>query len=564
MLLWITLVMSVQEIKLDGKFIKEELNRKGGTELLWKRKSKDSVFKVYRKKKGEGEWGSIRTFQKGQTIKVLNVYPSDKRCGYEISINYPSVNNVKYIYRNGQEEIKPKSAMLKIWMEGGKFIECGVPHSFEPAGFSKEDNRQLIYVDTMDVCEFEMSPDVIFGYDSILFGTWEFSAAQGISDESADVVNEFIDRGGGVIVGHVSVSFLFGDHGLGKIRKQFGLEYIGNNYLLSQTTQAEICKKGIITNYPHQIGDVGKVFNIPHTRTLFQRVHGTVWAKLKNGYYDSIPLSDSAYISTLNNTALIQTVHSNCESNENERKLIANLIYYLSQKTINTSFVDHSSQDLEKPVLKLSYSNNEPFKIVWSGEDKGSTYLFKVHEFSNRYSTNLISESNTIEIQAKSGIKEYLYKISNDKNEKLYNINDKTFIHTTSNEYKFKSYEVGKYFHLSAIDYSENIADTVSIQIPPFPTQSPLPPQVLDNLFNANVNQKLSKNAQNLIVAAGAGAIALVALTSFLLYKKFTKIEADSELQVKNGLNEGNSKVHYENTLYDKNGEVDPFKDDFE
>ena len=111
--------------------------------------------------------------------------------------------------------------------------------------------------------------------------------------------------------------------------------------------------------------------------------------KLKDNYYDSIPLSDSAYISTLNNTALIQTGHSNCESNENERKLIANLIYYLSQKTINTSFVDHSSQDLEKPVLKLSYSN-EPFKIVWSGEDKGSIYLFKVNEFSNKYSTNFM------------------------------------------------------------------------------------------------------------------------------------------------------------------------------
>ena len=557
----IALVMSAQEIKLEGSFNKSESNGKGGTVLSWERTKEDSAFTVYQKKKGEREWNTISTFQKGQTIKVLNVYPSDKRCGYTINLYWVPVNNVKYIYSNGQEETKPKSAMLKIWMEGGKYIEYGKLHTFEPAGFSKEENRQLIFVDTMDVCKFETDPNVIFNYDCFLFGTWDSSAAEEISDKSADVVNEFLDRGGGVIVGHDAVSYRFGDHGLGKIRKRFGIEYINSSQ--SRTTQAEICKKGIITNYPHQIGDVGKVFNIPLTHTFSQRAHGTVWMKLKDNYYDSIPLSDSAYISTLNNTALIQTGHSNCESNENERKLIANLIYYLSQKTINTSFVDHSSQDLEKPVLKLSYSN-EPFKIVWSGEDKGSIYLFKVNEFSNKYSTNLISESNTIEIQAKSGIKEYLYKISNDKNEKLYNINDKTFIHTTSNEYKFKSYEVGKYFHLSAIDYSENIADTVSIQIPPFPTQSPLPPQVLDNLFNANVNQKLSKNAQNLIVAAAAGAIALVALTSFLLYKKFTKIEADFELQVKNGLNVDNSKVNYENPLYDKNGDVDPFKDDFE
>ena len=49
----IALVMSAQEIKLEGSFNKSESNGKGGTVLSWERTKEDSAFTVYQKKKGE-------------------------------------------------------------------------------------------------------------------------------------------------------------------------------------------------------------------------------------------------------------------------------------------------------------------------------------------------------------------------------------------------------------------------------------------------------------------------------------------------------------------------------
>ena len=75
----------------------------------------NSSYKVYQKKPGTTHFETIglTDFSNNATdeeVKVLNIYPSSNE-----SANIP---NVHVVYKNGQTETIPKSALLKVWMEG--------------------------------------------------------------------------------------------------------------------------------------------------------------------------------------------------------------------------------------------------------------------------------------------------------------------------------------------------------------------------------------------------------------------------------------------------------------
>ena len=75
----------------------------------------NSSYKVYQKKPGSSNFETIglTDFSNNATdeeVKVLNIYPSSNE-----SANIP---NVHVVYKNGQTETIPKSALLKVWMEG--------------------------------------------------------------------------------------------------------------------------------------------------------------------------------------------------------------------------------------------------------------------------------------------------------------------------------------------------------------------------------------------------------------------------------------------------------------
>ena len=75
----------------------------------------NSSFKVYQKKPGTTHFETIglTDFSNNATdeeVKVLNIYPS--------SNELVSIPNVHVVYKDGQVEDIPKSALLKVWMEG--------------------------------------------------------------------------------------------------------------------------------------------------------------------------------------------------------------------------------------------------------------------------------------------------------------------------------------------------------------------------------------------------------------------------------------------------------------
>ena len=76
----------------------------------------NSSYKVYQKKPGSNNFETIglTDFSRealDEEVKILNIYPVNNP-------KYSGIPNVNIQYLDGQTETVPKSALLKVWMEG--------------------------------------------------------------------------------------------------------------------------------------------------------------------------------------------------------------------------------------------------------------------------------------------------------------------------------------------------------------------------------------------------------------------------------------------------------------
>ena len=84
------------------------------------------------------------------------------------------------------------------------------------------------------------------------------------------------------------------------------------------------------------------------------------------------------YLTTWNNTAMIQTGHSNGNSTEDERKVLANTLFYLKQLTHKTEILDNSARDIADP--------NKPENIVYKVDEQGNDIIeFRKPEDNRKY-----------------------------------------------------------------------------------------------------------------------------------------------------------------------------------
>ena len=73
----------------------------------------NSSYKVYQKKPGSSNFETIGLIDFSNTdeeVRVLNVYP--------VPIAEYNTPNVQVTYLDGTSEVIPKTALLKVWMEG--------------------------------------------------------------------------------------------------------------------------------------------------------------------------------------------------------------------------------------------------------------------------------------------------------------------------------------------------------------------------------------------------------------------------------------------------------------
>ena len=403
----------------------------------------NSSYKVYQKKPGSNHFETIGLTDFSpeaidEEVKVLNIYPTSDYNNAQLSSSY-AMPNITVTYLDGQTEIIPKSAILKVWMEGGTVTEGSTVTNFRAYGKNPANGRQLIKVKHLSMKEFDLNPNVIWDYDVLMYGTWDANGWNTIRNESADVIGRYIDTGRGVFSGHDTIGSIFGKNfGISRLAEKFNIvrgkvgsdpELIGYdiNFAWSYySNKVRITKKGFLTQFPWNLGPVGTVLNIPTAHTLANGAKGNTWMEFENPEINvsqegvaktpnDLPqgINYNYYLTTWNNTAMIQTGHSNGNSTEDERKVLANTLFYLKQLTHKKEILDNSARDLENPNkpgnISTAVNEDNTTNIRFRRpEDNGSTYEYYVKGLDGAREFTSDTKSATIT----TGVKKYKYAVT--------------------------------------------------------------------------------------------------------------------------------------------------------
>lgn len=250
------------------------------------------TYKIYQQKEGIGAFQSISTSNLKNSVKVLNIYPN-------------AGTNQTFTNWKGQSFTLPKSASLKMWMEQANIED------------SKGYGKGLIDVDCVSSNDFNTNPTTYlknangtWKYDAVFEGTWEWNGASSIANptgqlnvNSLPVVEEFIKSGRGYLMRHDTIvaNNPVGSQYDYKLRSYFNIgvttidypQYSGSSYGNSVVV---IKKKGLLTTYPWNIGEIDTQLSIPYSHVLQQFARGDVWLTYADaGHSGSIlPVADGA------------------------------------------------------------------------------------------------------------------------------------------------------------------------------------------------------------------------------------------------------------------------------
>lgn len=389
--------------------------------LNWKAPdtSKNYSYMIYSKKSTDSDFQSIPA--KGK-VKVLNVYP-------DVGNN------------------------LKTWMETNGY------------------GKGLISVDEVSIDNFNADPTNYlkdsngnWKYDVIYEGAWDDNNGKDLSANAEQAVEEFIKAGRGYLGGHDT----FLDYSANRNKLSSYLNIIPNVSSWYGNTSVKINKKGLLTNYPWQIGDVGTTLTVPLSHSTGQYAFGDIWIKYngnswnsdtETNIYNGKTTTNNFYLTTWNNTAMIQTGHSDGSATPDEQKIIANTLFYLAQVTDDTSWDDHKGQDLDaptKPIVTNVLNDTSRNKINISfkpSTDNGTTYQYYVEakDLASGVKTNSDTKTATIT----SGIKGYSIVV--DKNPDT--IPPNTITTTSTNYVVNEAYKQDFYVHVAAIDNAGNMSE---------------------------------------------------------------------------------------------------------
>lgn len=440
----------------------------------------DTAFRLYRMNE-QGQWESIPA---KATVKVLNIYPDGS-----------GITNTGL--SQGQIDLDgkpvPDSGILKTWL-----LQEGI---------------NTVTIDTVSLSSFNANPSRYlkkingqWNYDAVFYGMWNLNPAVIYpNDQAVEYLRTFIHDGGGFMTSHHTIGYTALDRGVNKLANELGVEIFsnqpynkcpaysgrdanGNLYptvsfeLLEDVpcdrssywphgSMVEIVKKGLLTEYPFKVGEIGQVYTIPPQHGLNVFGKGDVWLKTVNpeGFF-GIPFKEvtvsprtgergtnNFYVHTYNNTAIINSGHSFPAISQAETRIIANTLYYLSQITTNTTWQDRVGMDTappNAPNVNVSFQSGA-FRVTASSEDNGITSQYKV--VAERAGTKI--ESNVATAVLKTGIKGYSYVVDQNPN----TIPDAVVESLSSSFNINQNLDRGFYLHVVAVDNAGNKSEPTHI-----------------------------------------------------------------------------------------------------
>ena len=359
-------------------------------------------------------WQSTST-KCNQTIQVLNVYP----------------------------DIEGSDALAK-WMH-------------DPAvGLGK------IKVTTVPISEFNSDPDRYltnasgqYLYDALMFGTWDGNNWIDLNPTSSAAVRNFLNSGRGALFGHDTQ--YDNNPNFSSLRDKINLE-ISSSAIRLDGTNIQAVNNGFLLKYPHII-PYNSTLTIPHTHTTGQYAKGIVWMKFLTTepevwYNGGI---NNFYLTTWNNAAMIQAGHSKGESTLDERKIIANTLWYLSQITTETTIKVCTATDLAAPDTPEIIRKCNVIDIT--SKDNGSLNRFYI-KATNMVDDSDTCRSNTVEVINKSGLKGF-YILEDNKATSDPDLSSNFTMFVPAVDNKSETYYVknlDNYIHIQAVDIAGNMS----------------------------------------------------------------------------------------------------------
>ena len=202
--------------------------------------------------------------------------------------------------------------------------------------YGQFNGKQVIKVDKVSIDTFNANPKDYLGisgrwnYDVIVFGFVDCNSSKDLSAKAAEAVDEFLNKGHSAIFGHDTITKGCGNHvNFIKLKHHVALEMTTPDTNV-QGTKVKITRSGIFTKYPYEIGSEGTVLTIPNTHVYGQIANGDVWLTF-NGSADPYR---SIYLSTYRYNAFIQTGHQGGSATDDEKKIIANIIFYAKARQL--------------------------------------------------------------------------------------------------------------------------------------------------------------------------------------------------------------------------------------
>lgn len=437
---------SVHETEKKKLLLQQETSggEQYGVDLSWNDISNEDDrygYRLYRKQ-GEGEWETRSTWDGEEKVKVLNIYPCEDARNY-----------------------------LVDWMEET------VIDSEDPAGMG------LFDIDTVYIGDYNSDPEKYlkdshgeYRYDVLMFGTYDSNDWRDISDVAYEATQAFVDTGRGVLFGHDTIVSWMGH--FAKFADQIGIK-LKPSYTRRDTTKVKVVKQGFLTNYPWKLSGM---LTIPATHTQAQYTGGTlsadVWMELDSGYDidEETGGMTNAYLFTKNQLAMIQTGHSNGQATDDERKVIANTLFYLKQLTSQVSAQDRSFYDETAPKITEVSEINSDHQVTIQSEDRGTSYRYYVEAVNTQERNGEEIQSNIVTAEALSGIKGFIIGTS-DSNEEMEgllvydaegNLTSEVLPATDGSiNYTVKDLEAGQsvYLHIYAVDYADNVSKEKIVKI---------------------------------------------------------------------------------------------------
>ncbi len=440
-------IVSNGTFRLTAKNKWDSDSKKNYAELTWDQVPDltNSGYTLYQSEDGTN-WGAKST-KYGKSISVLNIYP-------DLS----------------------DSNTLKAWMDS--------------LNLKDNSGEQLITVTSVSITQFNSNSASYlktgndYKYDVVMFGSWDVYNEKDLSATAEKEIKSYIESGRGVLFGHDTITAARSRR-FNNFADLLGIKLsnIGNR---NGSAQVKIINNGYLMKYPFELAD-SVTFNIPLSHTVseyYDSSEGTKWLEFVPPFtfggeqLESGTLTSNFYLITNGNVGKIQTGHSNGTSTIDERKIIANTLYNLSQVTLESTANDYTVKDRANPNMSLVTAEGtsaSDVRLQLSATDNGTEYQWYVEADTKNKST---LKSDVIKESIVSDIAGYIYLIDEKNNtdpvvnkDSYGNVTnltvsvdpDKSRIATIAKVNGLTDYD--KWLHVKAVDRANNVSAVTHIQL---------------------------------------------------------------------------------------------------